>query len=183
MYSSMIHSTRHGFPTHGDCANFRSGICTISGVAVDPDGSICPNFVPKSAMTTRPIATVHPQARQTYNIYAPRIQSYPLYMPRYPSPTKYNLPSHAWYGYHTPYTVGPAPYTPVTEKGGNTLFLSMSRDRGGRGMRRGRMGGFIAGPGGSCVCPKCGYTAPHTVGTPCYQQTCPKCGSRMTRGA
>ena len=59
----------------------------------------------------------------------------------------------------------------------------MSRDSGGRGMRRGRMGGFTAGPGGSCVCPKCGYTTPHTVGTPCYQQTCPKCGSRMTRGA
>jgi len=120
---TMIYPTRHKSPTHGDCVNFRSGICAINGVAVDSNGSICPNFVPKNAMTTRPIARVHPQARQTYNIYAPRIQSYPLYMSRYPSPTKYNLPYHAWYGYHTPYTVGPAPYTAATEKGGNTLFL------------------------------------------------------------
>ncbi len=52
--------------------------------------------------------------------------------------------------------------------------------RGGGGM--GRMGGFAAGPGGYCVCPKCGYKVEHQVGVPCYQQKCPKCGSPMTRG-
>jgi hypothetical protein len=179
----LIHSARNGVPTHRDCANFRGGICAINGVAVDPNGSICPNFAPKGAMTTRPMAGVHSQARQKHDIYAPRIQSYPAYMQHYPSPTKYNSPSHAWYSYRTPHTVGPGPYTPVNDEGGNTLFLSMSRGSGGRGMRRGRMGGFIAGPGGSCVCPRCGYTTPHTTGTSCYQQTCPKCGSRMTREA
>jgi len=63
----------------------------------------------------------------------------------------------------------------------------MGMGRGGGGMGRGmgggrgRMGGFGAGPSGFCICPNCGYRAPHTVGTPCFQQTCPKCGSRMIR--
>ncbi len=47
---------------------------------------------------------------------------------------------------------------------------------------RGRMGGFGLGPGGNCVCPSCGYTETHIRGVPCYQKTCPKCGSKMTRG-
>ena len=46
----------------------------------------------------------------------------------------------------------------------------------------GRMGGpLAAGPGGECVCPKCGEKAPHTVGKPCVQVACPKCGTPMTR--
>jgi len=58
----------------------------------------------------------------------------------------------------------------------------------GRGMGRGRrtsgggrMGGFAAGPGGGCTCLKCGATATHQTGVPCYQQKCPKCGGPMTR--
>ncbi len=57
----------------------------------------------------------------------------------------------------------------------------------GRGMERGggrgRMGGSKAGagPGGLCVCPSCGATAPHQVGLPCYQIECPKCGASMVR--
>ena len=48
---------------------------------------------------------------------------------------------------------------------------------------QGRMGGpSAAGPGGVCVCPKCGYKASHVAGQPCNQQTCPKCGITMTRG-
>ncbi|MHC1611231.1 MAG: hypothetical protein ACXQTW_06520 [Candidatus Methanospirareceae archaeon] len=46
---------------------------------------------------------------------------------------------------------------------------------------RGRMGGSGLGPGGECRCPNCGYTMPHQTGVPCYQQTCPKCGSKMVR--
>lgn len=51
----------------------------------------------------------------------------------------------------------------------------------GRGGGRGRMGGFALGPGGNCVCPNCGKTAPHRQGAPCNQMTCPSCGARMTR--
>ena len=54
-----------------------------------------------------------------------------------------------------------------------------------RGMaeRGGRMGGNRpgAGPGGNCICPKCGTKVPHQKGTPCYNQTCPKCSARMIR--
>lgn len=57
------------------------------------------------------------------------------------------------------------------------------RGRGAGGGGRGRMGGpSAAGPGGTCVCPKCGEKVAHTVGRPCNQRACPKCGTAMTRG-
>ncbi len=51
---------------------------------------------------------------------------------------------------------------------------------GGRGPGRGG-GPFAAGPGGECVCTKCGHRQPHAVGTPCNQEKCPKCGTHMAR--
>jgi len=58
----------------------------------------------------------------------------------------------------------------------------------GRGMGRGRgfggggrMGGFAAGPGGNCVCPKCGHKEAQIRGQPCMNKKCPKCGTPMTR--
>jgi hypothetical protein len=51
-----------------------------------------------------------------------------------------------------------------------------------QGGGRGRMGGrSAAGPGGYCVCPKCGHQVPHVAGQPCNQKACPKCGTTMTR--
>ena len=56
------------------------------------------------------------------------------------------------------------------------------RGRGGGRGTRGRMGGpYAAGPGGDCVCPNCGNRMPHQAGIPCYNQKCPKCGTKMVR--
>ena len=51
----------------------------------------------------------------------------------------------------------------------------------GRGLGRMR-GPFAAGPGGVCICPKCGHEQPHIRGQPCVQTKCEKCSSFMTRG-
>ena len=51
----------------------------------------------------------------------------------------------------------------------------------GRGGGRGRMGGRGVGPGGNCICPKCGTRKAHQRGQPCMNRQCPNCGSRMTR--
>jgi predicted Fe-Mo cluster-binding NifX family protein len=66
--------------------------------------------------------------------------------------------------------------------------MGAGRGGGGRGQGRcqgpvtGSKGGtFTTGPGGFCVCPKCGEKAPHTPGRPCLQMLCPKCGGNMTR--
>jgi hypothetical protein len=40
---------------------------------------------------------------------------------------------------------------------------------------------YRMGPGGNCICPKCGYTAAHQRGTPCQEVKCPKCGAKMLR--
>ena len=61
----------------------------------------------------------------------------------------------------------------------NGRTVNQGIGRGSQG--RGRMGGNGLGPNGECRCPKCEYTMVHSRGVPCYQQTCPKCGSRMTR--
>jgi len=50
----------------------------------------------------------------------------------------------------------------------------------GRGRFVGR-GGKGLGHGGYCVCPSCGYTEPHKIGTPCFSRKCPKCGKTLTR--
>jgi hypothetical protein len=64
-------------------------------------------------------------------------------------------------------------------EGGVYKMVGFGRGRDGRG----RMGGpFGAGPGGTCVCPKCKHEVPHQVGVPCYQMKCPKCGTLMVRG-
>jgi hypothetical protein len=55
--------------------------------------------------------------------------------------------------------------------------------RGSSG-RAGRMKGNRpgAGPGGNCVCPNCGEQLPHKQGMPCFNLSCPKCGTKMVRG-
>ena len=56
------------------------------------------------------------------------------------------------------------------------------RNRIRRGRGRYPMGNKPgSGPGGYCVCPKCGYKTKHTVAEPCYTKTCPKCGAKMEK--
>ena len=58
--------------------------------------------------------------------------------------------------------------------------LGMGKGRGFGG--GGRMGGFVAGPGGICKCTKCGYEEAQIRGQPCMNKKCPKCQSPMIRG-
>ena len=39
-------------PTHGDCANFRDGFCTLYGTAMDPGAPACPSFTPENTAST-----------------------------------------------------------------------------------------------------------------------------------
>ncbi len=42
-------------------------------------------------------------------------------------------------------------------------------------------GGRVRGPGGRCICPKCGHSIEHEPGRPCTTMSCPKCGIGMVR--
>ena len=37
------------------------------------------------------------------------------------------------------------------------------------------------GPGGSCICPKCGARLAHRRGIRCEEERCPQCSARMLR--
>jgi len=64
-------------------------------------------------------------------------------------------------------------------QGGNFI---MANQKAIIGRGRGRMGGqYLAGPGGNCVCTKCGHKMPKVRGVPCTSQNCPKCNSQMKR--
>ena len=54
----------------------------------------------------------------------------------------------------------------------------MGRGQGG-GQGRNRGGAF--GPGGYCVCAKCGEKVTHERGVKCTNLKCPKCGHTMIR--
>lgn len=58
--------------------------------------------------------------------------------------------------------------------------------RGGRGKSGsggGRGGGTKpgSGPGGNCVCPRCGHKTAHIAGQRCVDIACPKCGTKMVK--
>jgi hypothetical protein len=37
------------------------------------------------------------------------------------------------------------------------------------------------GPGGHCICPRCGGRFPHRRGMHCQDERCPGCGAKMLR--
>lgn len=68
----------------------------------------------------------------------------------------------------------------------NRFGQGQGQGRGGRGQSqggggRGRGNKPNSGPGGNCICPKCGHKEKHIAGQRCLDQTCPKCGTKMTR--
>lgn len=160
-----------GFPTHKQCVNFNNGFCMAYGIAVNSDDPACPNFTPKTTEQMQPIPRTSPILYQS------------AVPPMQPAG---NFPQF-------PQTSGRMNRYGMSGRGGGRGGGGAGRGGGGRGggggggmggRGRGRMsGGFAAGLGGSCICPNCGYTAPHVVSAPCYQQICPRCGSRMTRKA
>jgi hypothetical protein len=54
--------------------------------------------------------------------------------------------------------------------------------RGNRAGGQGRGMGTGQGLGGTCVCPKCGYSEQHQRGVPCFEVRCPKCNMQLIRG-
>lgn len=70
-------------------------------------------------------------------------------------------------------------------RGGQGQGRGQSHGQGqGRGQGGGGQGGGNkpgSGPGGNCICPKCGKTTPHVAGQRCLDQVCPDCGTRLVR--
>ena len=68
-------------------------------------------------------------------------------------------------------------------RGGGGGGMGQGQGRGGMGQGRGRGGGNKpgSGPGGNCVCPKCGKKVSHVAGQRCMDLTCPDCGIRLVR--
>jgi hypothetical protein len=67
-----------------------------------------------------------------------------------------------------------------------TSFYKPFFGRGFGWQRKGRFKGEIEeaqgrGPGGYCVCKKCGYRVEHQPGVPCSSLICPNCKTHLTR--
>jgi len=59
----------------------------------------------------------------------------------------------------------------------NNEFNNSFSGNGGRGRNK----GGALGPGGLCMCAKCGEKVPHQRGVKCTTLKCPKCGHTMAR--
>ncbi len=67
-----------------------------------------------------------------------------------------------------------------------SIIPGMKNRQGFGWQRKGRFAGKAPdangnGPGGDCICAKCGYKTEHQKGVPCSTIKCPECGDLMTR--
>lgn len=74
----------------------------------------------------------------------------------------------------------------ITSHEVETGFYKPDFGRGFGWQRKGRFRGEVEtatgeGPGGYCVCSKCGYKIPHERGIPCSTLECPKCKINLVR--
>lgn len=70
-------SAQASVPTHGDCANFRDGLCTLYGTAMDPSAPACPSFTPKNP-------TPAPQTQPMQPMFQSPAGFPPVQMPQIP---------------------------------------------------------------------------------------------------
>lgn len=66
-------------------------------------------------------------------------------------------------------------------RGGSGLGAGQAGGGGTRARQGGGGGRRASGTNGSCVCPKCGHRLVHQRGVPCFEQSCPECGTAMIR--
>jgi hypothetical protein len=121
------------------------------------------------------------------DLHRESIKNSPEYDPVAPVNQVYEEPLHDHYGrpnYWSGHKSGKQECGELRPREVYAVRQSRQGGGSGRGAGRGpgRMSGRQAGgPGGNCVCPKCGHKVKHTAGQPCYQMECPKCGTQMTR--
>ena len=69
----MANTKGYGYPVHRNCVNFQNGLCTFSGVAVNPYGAACPRFTPRSTTKTLRSGSALPEAKQPSQMYTSQI--------------------------------------------------------------------------------------------------------------
>jgi len=67
------------------------------------------------------------------------------------------------------------------DKNNKRVKMNDHRNRGNPGSGRGRNKGGAFGPGGFCICAKCGEKVAHQQGVKCTAVKCPNCGHAMVR--
>ena len=67
------------------------------------------------------------------------------------------------------------------DKNNERIKMKTNQGRGNSGGGRGRNRGGAFGPGGFCVCAKCGEKVVHQQGVRCTEVKCPRCGHSMVR--
>ena len=70
----MANTKGYGYPVHRNCVNFQNGLCTLSGVAVNPYGAACPRFTPKNTTKTLRSGSALPEAKQPSQMYTSQIR-------------------------------------------------------------------------------------------------------------